>query len=226
MECAVCNLRSSEGICVECEKLLCDECGIHCEQCGKIACPDHVHTTSSGRVLCVKCQADRVARRQKRKEELETGAAYDAAQDQEEEEEPIVLAASAREPVAPWKLSLYGAILGAAVMLVLLIFPGLRRFELAAGRYLPTPLVLMIVPAFAVLWAVVSLSREKYAKDRSKAMAGIAVALATVVLGAVAVYTDPARAEELRAAQEQTERENMSPAELEQWRQERLNKYR
>jgi len=59
MECSVCNTRSSIGYCVECQSLLCEECAVTCQGCGKLICRDHVHETPHNRRLCIKCYAER-----------------------------------------------------------------------------------------------------------------------------------------------------------------------
>src|SRR5690606_3190393 len=63
MECTLCNIRSAVGTCNDCHTMVCEECGVQCEHCGKWACPQHVYMTSSGKTLCLPCQEERRARR-------------------------------------------------------------------------------------------------------------------------------------------------------------------
>jgi len=59
MECAFCQVRSAIGYCVECRSLVCEQCGVKCDGCGKLMCREHVHETPHGRRLCIKCYVDR-----------------------------------------------------------------------------------------------------------------------------------------------------------------------
>lgn len=55
MECSFCQTRSSIGFCVECRALLCEECAVVCQGCGKLVCHTHVRETTHRRRLCGKC---------------------------------------------------------------------------------------------------------------------------------------------------------------------------
>ncbi|MEA3366250.1 MAG: ATP-binding protein, partial [Candidatus Hydrogenedentes bacterium] len=60
MKCEVCGVRSAVGYCVECKKLLCEECAETCANCGGLICPEHVRDTGS-RLLCPACMRERNA---------------------------------------------------------------------------------------------------------------------------------------------------------------------
>jgi len=55
MDCAFCSVRSAVGYCVECRSLICEQCAIMCDGCGKVMCHLHVHETPHRRRLCSKC---------------------------------------------------------------------------------------------------------------------------------------------------------------------------
>ena len=59
MECSSCIIRSSIGYCVECRALVCEECSVTCQVCGKLVCRSHVRETPHRRQLCPKCYARR-----------------------------------------------------------------------------------------------------------------------------------------------------------------------
>ena len=234
MECTLCNIRSAIGTCNDCHTMVCEECGVQCEHCGKWACPQHVYMTSSGKTLCLPCQEERRARhaaarrRAEGHDTPEPAFAPDGMTPPEEqvfEEEHAVLTGSVRQPPPPWKLSLYTAVLALALVGIVFVFPGLRRIPLTGDTYLPTPYVLLIIPIIAVFWGILGYMREEMLSDRNRSMMGIGLAIVATVLMFVAVQTDPARIEELRVLQEQQARQNMTPAQREQWRRERLQRY-
>jgi hypothetical protein len=145
---------------------------------------------------------------------------------EEEVVERPVLAASVRKPPPPWKLCLYTACTGVVLAVVVLLLPGLRRFTLPWGGYFPTPYLLLLIPAISVFWAVVGLVSKEHRDDRSRCLVGLGVAVVSCILMIVAVYTDPARLAEAEAAREQGVRDNMTPEQLKQWREERLQKFK
>lgn len=59
MECSVCKIRSAIDFCKECERALCEVCGIACDRCGKLVCRPHRDRTPGGRNLCPPCMAHR-----------------------------------------------------------------------------------------------------------------------------------------------------------------------
>ncbi len=227
MDCLVCNSRSAVESCVICHILLCEVCGSKCEKCGHVACSEHVHVTHSGKVLCRTCQEKRVAahkahHQDEQAAEDEMGQPFVA----EEEIERPVLTASVRKPPPPWKMSLYVAIAGIVLALIMLALPSLRRFALPSGGFFPTPYLLMIIPAVAIFWGALGAYAKEYAEDRLRCLMGIGIAALACLLLLVAVYTDPARLAEAEAARIQSTREKMTPQQLEQWRNEKLNKFK
>ncbi len=226
MECEICSLRGSVTSCVTCGKLLCEECGLECAECAKMICPEHIHTTSHGRTLCEKCYQKREERRSghKKGREVAGGGVVEELEGEEleEEEEDRVLTASVRKPPSPWVISLGAAGLAVLLMIIVLVFPGMRTMSMGGGWSLRTPLVLMIVPAVAIAWGVAGIltSTEQIARNRS--MIGIGLSVVACVLGALAFFTDPARQAEFEAREAQHQRDAMTPEELERWREERL----
>jgi len=235
MECSACGVRSSVGYCAKCQAMLCEECSITCESCGKIVCSEHMHETRSGRQICFACNEERVhSRRGKSKEgrgaasESTSFAALDAGgvePEADEEAEGQVLTASAYRAIPPWKLSLGVAVTALVVAVIILIFPGFRRITLSGASYLPTPWLLLILPALSVAWAVLGLVRPEYWEDRPKCLIGPAISLVCVVLCVVAAVTDPAKADERAALERQKERDGMTKEQLEAWREQRLRRY-
>ncbi|MCP4645477.1 MAG: response regulator [bacterium] len=59
MNCSVCGIRSADGYCLECRAMLCEDCGMKCDACGRLMCPEHMHETPHRRQLCDKCMTDR-----------------------------------------------------------------------------------------------------------------------------------------------------------------------
>lgn len=233
MDCFVCNSRSAVDSCSECQALLCEVCGVKCDHCEKMVCPDHSHKTRSGRYLCVRCNEARLARRGKRKAAAEEAAALQdtslaALEGVREEEEAIgdeALVASVRKPPPPWKLSLYAACTGAVLVLIILLLPGLRRIPLPGGTSFPTPYFFLVPALIAVFWSVTGLVREDYREERPRCFIGLGVALLTCVLVFVAVFTDPVRRAEIRSVRSQDERNNMTVDELREWRERKLNRF-
>jgi len=69
MECSVCHVRSMVNYCKECERMLCEVCGVPCSRCKKFLCRAHRSTTPGGRNLCPECMADREAKRARQAKE-------------------------------------------------------------------------------------------------------------------------------------------------------------
>jgi len=231
MDCLVCNTRSAVESCVVCHLLLCEICGVKCQMCGGTVCPQHIYTSHSGKVFCLPCQEKRRAARHARhveKEREESGEGIEAGEEaaQEEEVERPVLVASVRKPPPPWKLSLYIACAGGALALIVLLFPGLRGFTLPWGGYFPTPYLLLLAPVVSVFWGLAGLVIEEQKEDRFRCLIGIGVALVACVLLFVAVFTDPVRVAATEEARVQNAREKMTPAELQQWRQQTVQKFK
>ncbi len=231
MECHVCQVRSSVGFCVECQGLLCETCGIPCDHCRALMCPLHVHETRGGRNLCINCYEERQARKAQQraaKGHVEGGEATPAAVAEpvaaEVGEEALVL--SARKAIAPWQWSVYIAAAGVVFVLLMLIFPGLRRVQLSATSYVPTPMVLLAFPLFAMLWGVVGLIRVEYFRDRPKCLIGIGLSVLTIILAVVAVRTDPAALAQAKSQTLQEKRDLMTPDQLDGWRKSVLDRFK
>lgn len=231
MDCGVCQIRGSVGFCVVCRTLLCEECGTGCSTCGKLLCGEHIERSRSGRVLCPGCLEERKTQRVRTRRAVAEESARERAEgrrvkDEEEVEyEERVLVASAHVPPAPWKLSLFAAVVGVAATLVILIFPSFRRIPLLDMGYLSAPYLFLIFPALAIFWAVVGLRKQANAGERSRCFIGLGLAGVTVVLAFVAAVTDPAGrtgADALGAGQRP---EHMTEEDLTEWRRQVLDKY-
>ena len=55
MECGICGIRSAVGYCSHCEALLCDECRVTCDICGRSLCVEHARRTPGKHFLCEQC---------------------------------------------------------------------------------------------------------------------------------------------------------------------------
>ena len=212
--------------------LLCEVCGVKCQVCGGTVCAEHLYTTHSGKTLCHPCQEKRRAARharhtQKEREERGADLEADGAETPSEEEdlERPVLVASVRKPPPPWKMSLYIACAGVLLALIVLVFPGLRGFATPWGSYFPTPYLLLVAPVVSVLWGLMGMVSGEDQQDRYRCLIGMAVAALACVLMIVAVYTDPVRLAAAEEARTQAAREKMTPAELKQWREQKLQKF-
>ena len=239
MECHICEVRSSMGYCVECHQLLCETCGVPCDQCGKMSCPTHIHETKSGKALCVSCYAERRAKKEAVKAEIVQRHAHHhhqegaddtsfesleaaPAADGEISDEALVI--SAKRTVEPWKISLYTALAGVGFGIVLLIFPNLRQVALGAHTYSMGILLLMFV-FFSVFWSWVGLRNEEFYKDRVKCFYGVGASALCVVLAYVTIaHTAPVESVPM-PKNVQMRTGNESGEELQKWRDNALNKY-
>ena len=233
MDCQVCEVRSSVGYCVECQKMLCETCGVACENCHKISCPEHIHETGSGRVLCEACYSERREKRRKAKaahshkgkaEEGDTSLKGLEAEELEGDISDEALVGSARQPLQPWQVSLYIAIGGVLVALLMLLIPGLRRIPTGGDGFIPTSYVVLIIPVLGLIWAIVGLVKEDYYQDRPKCMYGLGVSILAAILTLVVVWIDPAMRTD-SGADASSFRQDMSAEELQQWRENTLNQY-
>lgn len=195
MECDVCKTRSSVGYCAECNKLLCDECGVACGRCGALACPDHVHESRSGRMLCMECVRQRKERRAKQKatEEAEIGE-----QEQVEEkgavEEAVVLTASAAREIEPWHLSVWSTGVGLALILLASLTPWLRFANLTL-----TALLVIFVVAIGLFWAVVGVLNPKYFQNRRKCLIGLVLGIVAFGFAAFEIWSEVKQEREEKA---------------------------
>ena len=236
MECAVCEVRSSMGYCCDCSKLLCEQCGVSCDRCNRMICPDHTHVTPHGRRLCTTCMKERDAKRKQRRQtpveaEAEESTSFqqlsaitpkprprpgEAPEEGEEEEEGRVLGEYV--PTPPWKLSLMASSTAAFVALLLLVVPWFT------GLMQPlSSIVAALVAVLGIIWAVVGLTREEHFEDRPKCFYGLGMAVLALVLAGAAATVHPGGGDvDLLPGQE---RLDMSPRELEQLRRNVLQKY-
>lgn len=227
MDCTICNLRSEVGACAECKTLLCEVCATTCERCGKLTCPEHLHITSHDRQLCERCYGERkVARAAAKRKKLglvdDEAPEHRSDEPEEEEEEDIVVLAG-WEPPKPWQLSMYAASIGVAAIVLMLLLPSMRGFSTSSGgAYIPIPYALLVIVALSVFWSVRGFIKEEDPSDRNRCFIGLGMAIATIILIFVAVYTDPHRLAAIEARKVQAERDDMTPAQLQQWRLEKL----
>lgn len=236
MECMECGVRSAVGSCRTCGKLLCEECGTECQECGHVVCSEHVNVTPGKRKLCGTCFEKRQERREGRKpghaKAKKGGGVVEELDGEELEEgetlEERTLTASARRAPNPSVISLAVAGLGLALMLLVLFVPDLRRVALGPDAYLPTPLILLVIPVVGGAWGIIGMQQQSdgrtpYRTIWRRSVAGVGIAIVSCVLAVVAWQTDPARIAEQEARQSQ--QQDMTPEELEQWRQQRLERY-
>jgi len=238
VECHICEVRSSVGYCVECHQLLCETCGVPCDQCRKMSCPPHIHETKSGKALCAGCYAERRAKKEAARAEVvqrhtkehrdavdtsfQTLDAPPEAAADEISNEALVL--SARRVIEPWRFSLYIAVAGVAYGIVLLFFPNLQHVAFFSRTY-PTGALLFVFIAFSGFWAWVGLRNEEFFQDRVKCFYGIGAALACLVLAFVTISQPPPKAAPPSIPGVQVRTGTETTEELEQWRDKALNKY-
>ena len=227
MDCTICNLRSEVGVCAECKAMLCEVCATTCERCGKLACPEHLHLTSHDRQLCEGCYAERKAARAAAKRKklglVDDDEAPEHRPDEQAEEEEEIVVLAGWEPPRPWQLSMYAASIGVAAIVLMLLLPSMRGFSMSSGgAYIPIPYALFVIVALTVFWAVRGFLKEEDPSDRNRCFIGLGMAIATTILIFVTVYTDPHRLAAIEARKAQAERDNMTPAQLQRWRMEKL----
>ena len=226
MDCTVCNFRSALGTCVVCDTMLCEVCGVTCERCGKMACGEHVHETSRHRLLCEECYEKRKAARKEAKKKasglIDDDPLEHHPKEEKEVEEEEYEVLGKWEPPPSWKLSIYSASVGAAAVLIMLIFPNLRGVKFSPnGSYIPIPYAIFVAVAFAVFWAARGLIKDEDYLDRRKCFIGLGIALATSILILVAVFTDKNRRMAMDA-NKPSERDSMTPRQLQEWREKKL----
>ncbi|MBI4557236.1 MAG: hypothetical protein HY706_06610 [Candidatus Hydrogenedentes bacterium] len=190
MECDLCKIRSSVGYCAECHILLCEECTIRCDGCGKTVCPEHVSRTSTLRSLCAACTAEREAAlqlqaRSTRRRRAEAEAAGSASADQTPNTKEPMPPPFARP--RPWQVSLFYTGLGAVFTEMLFFFPGLQRFPLPGGGFLRTPFVVMCVPLLGIAWALAGIARRKRDANQLWCFLSLGVAVVCMALAFLAL---------------------------------------
>ncbi|HIJ65755.1 MAG TPA: hypothetical protein HPP77_07360 [Candidatus Hydrogenedentes bacterium] len=178
MECDVCHTRSSAGYCAECNKLLCEECAVTCSRCGSLVCPDHMHETRSGRLLCAECVRERQERRSKYQAAKAAVAADEeaaVADEAEAEEEVEVLTASAAKVISPWTLSVSAGGAALVIVVVAIFFPYFRVVSFGW-----TSALVIMVAVGGAFWGVVGLIFPRYYEDRSRSLLGVVLAVAAL----------------------------------------------
>ena len=220
MQCTVCNSRTEVDSCVQCHALLCEVCGETCEKCGAMACPDHTKRTSSGHVLCIKCYEKRRARKEaQRQAEAAGGVSFQQlegkgkpAPTEEERDEYAALTVSGHRATPPWKLSLYTAGAALVFVLLLLLFPGLRRINLGT-TYFPTSLCVLFITAMSAFWAAMGLASKDPDQEanRGRCLTALGIGVASVLLAVVAIATDPAKAIEEQNRRIEQEQISLTP---------------
>lgn len=233
MECHICDIRSSIGFCVECHGLLCENCGMPCDQCRKLSCPTHVQTTKSGKVLCIGCYNERRAKREALKAEvvhrhhgggdtsfsgLENAAAEPGAVSDQ------ALVASARKIVEPWQMSLYIALAGIGLGVVLLLFPSIRHVAFGAMTF-ATGYLLFVFAILSAIWAWIGLRNEAYFADRIKCFYGIGACSICLLIAFITIASAPTLLTRPTITAIDSRTGTETPEELEQWRQRALRKY-
>jgi len=232
MECSVCDLRGAVQACSYCHAQICEVCGVNCRRCGKPVCPTHVYKTHSGKMLCLDCQEERKAKRARLRTRAERAEAAEFEETPRADShdsglsEDEALIGSVRKPPPPWKLSLYAGVVGLVAVLVLLVAPGLRQVPMPGGIVLPTPYFLLVIPGAALVWGLIGLLNEEYKEDTARCVAGLVLAVASILLMVVAVATDPSRKAAQVAADAQMGRIKMTPQQLNNWRNEKLGRFR
>jgi hypothetical protein len=153
--------------------------------------------------------------------DLEGGS---GSEDEEDGVSAEALTGSVREPPPPWKLSIFTALTGLVLVVILMILPSMRGVVID-GSYYPTPYFIFIIVAVATLWSFYGVAKEEYLANRLRSLIGLGIAVLTTILIFVAVATDPYLDAAKDSEQEQDTRQQMTPEELRQWRQERLNRF-
>ncbi|HOE67409.1 MAG TPA: hypothetical protein PLO62_12860 [Candidatus Hydrogenedentes bacterium] len=232
MECGVCSIRSAVGYCAKCKALLCDACAVPCEKCGALSCPAHIHITRSQRKICLACFDERQAQKTAQSDRKDRPEEENTAFSDEEKAprtpariEAEALSASGYKSHPLWRISLYTAIAGLAAMLFVLVFSSFQYILVPLVGWVRTPMILLLIPAIAIFWAAVGLFREPYYMDRLRCLMGAAIALVTIALGLGILQARAASPTESAQTVIRTTRDAMTPAQLEEWRQNMLRRH-
>jgi hypothetical protein len=139
----------------------------------------------------------------------------EAPEEAEEAEERVL---GQWEPTPPWKLSLIAASVAGVVALALLALPWF------AGLLQPwSSLIAALVAIVAIVWGIVGLTNERYIDDRQKSFYGLGLAVVALLLAGLAVAVHPGISRD--DAMPGNERRGMSARDLEQLRENTLEKY-
>ena len=228
MECDLCQIRSSQGYCAECKRLLCEVCSVACSECGKNVCATHVHETRSGKQLCAGCTRARKEKKRKKERpepvertsfEALDGAAHVSSDEGVDDDRPI-LTASARQQAPPWKLSVYAAGAAAIVMALVLAVPQFRMI----GQPFSSVLAIALC-AISGVWATIGLTAEAHYETRPRNFFGIAIAVVALLLAVFALQLDTTTGGDDSLEAGMVERQGMTPEELTEWRRQRLERF-
>ena len=118
------------------------------------------------------------------------------------------------------------AIAAFALAMILMLFPTLRRIPLGGTSYLATPYVLIIIPLIATFWGVYGIVNVEFYKFRNRCMAGVGIAIVSMILFVVAVASDPVTRDETQSIELQERRQLMDEQQLDGWRENVLDKYK
>ena len=251
MECSSCNFRSAIGYCGVTHKLLCEECGIHCDQCGMFVGGEHIYETSKGVKLCPNCQEERKARKAEKRSkhhhhrdrEPESAPAHPAGgtslaaleseppppgelEDEEEVDEDVILTRSGYQKWQPWQFSMLLAVFGVIGATLIIVFPSFRGITLGDGSYFPMAYIVVFLPLLAFVWAFIGLTYAKFWEDREKCLVSSGLGILAIVMLFGSWFTDPVRHVEHQAEVAVRTRDDMNSRELANWREGVLDRYR
>jgi len=250
MECSSCKFRSAVGYCGISHELLCEECGVHCDQCGMFVGSGHIYETRKGVRLCPKCQDERRASKaEKRKhhhhhhreeeaspassvtdtslEALDGEPLAPGELDEDEVvDEDAVLTRSGYQKWQPWQYSMLLSVFGVIGAALIMLFPSFRGIKLGDGSYFPMAYIVVFLPLLAFAWAFIGLTYAKFWGDREKCLASSGLGILAIIMLFGSWFTDPVRRAEQQAEVAVRTRDDMSDRELARWRENILDRYR
>ena len=250
MDCSVCKFRSAVGYCGVTHELLCEECGVHCDQCGMFVGAEHIYGTGKGVRHCPKCQEQRKVRKAAKHKHhhrdrepapthaaadtslaaLENAAAPPPAEDLDEEEavvdEEAALTASGYQKWQPWQFSMLLAVFGVICATLIIIFPSFRGIKVGGGAYFPMAYIVVFLPLLAFVWASIGLTYAQFWEDREKCLVSSGLGILAIIMLFGSWFTDPVREAEQQAEVAVRTRDDMNAQELAEWREGILSRYR
>lgn len=126
-----------------------------------------------------------------------------------------------RRSTPPGKISLRVGITAFLIMFAIYIFADLRDIEVPWQRQFRIGYVLMLVPLFGMVWGLIALVKREVG-DARRALAGIALSIAALGLGAAIIAARTQKIEAEAAAN--NDRIQLSPQDLGKWREEKLHR--
>lgn len=227
VECQICQIRSAVGRCDETNQLVCEECSVACYRCGKRMATTAGHQTKSGHIYCTPCFQARAAKRAGHEAPVAQGLIPDegpvaargpagTAPVAEIEEEAVL---ARWEPPAPWKMSLYLGLVGIALAVFFMLFPGYRSLPLTNGNYIPLGLVGLLLGAIGVVWAVIGLMSPRFVDTRTRNYVGLGIAVVAAILSLTVMQPPPMSSAEAELRGGNRPRQFQNDAERAQWRQ-------